>query len=168
MELNPGAKLRQILRKYRHALLVLLVGLGLMLLPSGSGGTTAQTPEPIVSPSTEDDLEARLESILGQISGAGEVMVLLTVKTGQEQLYQTDEQSNTSGDSASHQSSTILVEDGNRQETGLVRRVDPPTYQGALIVCQGGDNPSVKLAIVEAVRCVTGLGADQITVVKMK
>ena len=36
-----------------------------------------------------------------------------------------------------------------------------------VVLCQGADAPSVKLAIVEAVRCVTGLGADQISVQKM-
>ena len=43
-----------------------------------------------------------------------------------------------------------------------------PTYLGAVIVCQGGDSPTVKLAIVEAVSNATGLSADKITVLKMK
>lgn len=43
-----------------------------------------------------------------------------------------------------------------------------PTYQGAIVVCQGADDPGVKLALVQAVASVTGLGTDQITVVKMR
>ena len=39
---------------------------------------------------------------------------------------------------------------------------------GAIVVCQGGDNATVRLAIIEAVSNVTGLGADKISVLKMK
>ena len=39
---------------------------------------------------------------------------------------------------------------------------------GAIIVCQGGDSPTVRLNIVEAVSNVTGIGSDRITVLKMK
>jgi stage III sporulation protein AG len=36
------------------------------------------------------------------------------------------------------------------------------------VVCQGADDPVVKLLIVDAVSKVTGLGADKISVMKMK
>ena len=55
-----------------------------------------------------------------------------------------------------------------RKQTGLVQQVNPPTYLGAVIVCQGADSASVRLAIVEAVGSVTGLSTDKITVLKMK
>jgi len=41
-------------------------------------------------------------------------------------------------------------------------------YRGAVVVCQGGDNASVRLAVVEAVSNATGLTSDRITVLKMK
>lgn len=43
-----------------------------------------------------------------------------------------------------------------------------PVYQGALIVCSGAGSASVRLAVVDAVADLTGLGADQISVIKMK
>jgi len=49
-----------------------------------------------------------------------------------------------------------------------VQQVNPPTYLGAVIVCQGADSASVRLAIVSAVGSVTGLSTDKITVLKMK
>lgn len=159
--------LRTLIGKYKHALLVLLIGLGLMLLPTGE--RTAPVPvEAVPSQTEEADLESRLSAILSRVSGAGEVEVLLTVRTGGETLYQTDEDSD-SGEAATRQSvSTVIVEDEDHRELGLVRRTDPPVYQGAVVLCQGADDPSVKLAMVEAVSCATGLGADQIKVVKMK
>lgn len=159
--------LKALIGKYKHAILVLLIGLGLMLLPAGA--RTVPVPEEAIPVQTEEaDLESRLSAILSRVSGAGEVEVLLTVRTGGETLYQTDENTD-SGETASRNSvSTVIVEDESHRELGLVRRTDPPVYQGAVVLCQGADNPAVKLAMVEAVSCATGLGADQIKVVKMK
>lgn len=158
--------LRGLVQKYKHAFIVLLIGLGLMLLPSGR--SEEAVPEIPAVQTREEDLEARLSSILSRISGAGEVEVLLTVRTGSETLYQTDGDSDSDGAGERTSFSTVIVEDSARQETGLVRRTDPPVYQGAVVVCQGADDPVVKLAVVEAVACATGLGTDRIKVVKMK
>lgn len=169
--MNPVSKLRALAGRYRHAILVLLIGLGLMLLPTGkteeqTAGTDSAQLHLQTEPA-EEDLEARLEQILGRISGAGEVEVLLTEAVGREILYQTDEETDADGESSQKSVSTVIIEDSDSSESGLIRRTDPPVYQGAVVVCQGGDDPQVRLAIVEAVRCATGLGADQITVVKM-
>ncbi len=107
-------------------------------------------------------MEERLETILSGIAGAGTVQVLLTEETGGQTLYQTDVQS----DDTRRTEDTVLVEDAARTETGLVRQTLAPKYRGAVVLCDGADNSSVKLAIVEAVGCVTGLGADRICVLK--
>jgi stage III sporulation protein AG len=135
------------------------VGLGLLLLPTGEG---QEQPVPVQTV-REESLEQRLEELLAQIEGAGAVRVLLTEDVGRETVWQTDVQK----DADSVREDTVILEDSARNEIGLVRRITEPSYRGAVILCQGADAPSVKLAIVEAVRCVTGLGADQISVQKM-
>ena len=40
--------------------------------------------------------------------------------------------------------------------------------KGAVIVCEGADDPAVRLCITESVRAYTGLGWDEIKVFKMK
>lgn len=161
----PKQRINALFGKYKYPILIVLVGLGLMLLPGRSEPVPEQTPAETVSEAT---LEDRLEAILSQIEGAGQVRVLLTEDSGRETLYQTDSQSQ-SGDSGSSRSDdTVLVEDGSRVETGLVRQTLEPKYRGAVVLCQGADQPVVQLAIVNAVRCVTGLGADEISVLKMK
>lgn len=165
--MTPLEKIREILLKYKHAFLVLLLGIGLMFLPvGGSGKSEAPQPEEMVAV-CPDSLETRLEGILSQISGAGRVSVLLTQRTGEETHYQQNIQQESDADTSRSASDTVLVDNAYNQETGLVRRTDPPVYLGAVIVCQGGDDPKVKLAIVEAVQCATGLGANQISVIKM-
>ena len=93
---------------------------------------------------------------------------MLTESMGEEIHYQTDEDQTVSADSDSCRSDTVIVTGEDRGQSGLIRKVNPPTYRGAIVVCQGADRAAVRLAIVEAVSAVTGLGADRISVLKMK
>lgn len=138
-----------------------------MLLPSGKTNSNKET-DIIVTQNNILSVEEQLGSILSQVRGAGEVQVMLTQAYGEETLYQTNEDFSDAGDSNTTRIDTVTITDADRNETGLVRQVNPPTYQGAIIVCQGADSPTVRLAIIEAVSKVTGLGADKISVLKMK
>lgn len=151
------------LKKYKYVVLVLLAGMLLLMLPDEE--EKKEIPAPV---SKEITLQESLERILGQISGAGEVSVLLTQSAGEETIYQTDENTSTQESGNSSHSQTVLVSGSGREETGLVRKVKAPTYLGAVVVCQGADNASVRLAVVEAVRSATGLSTDRISVLKMK
>lgn len=154
-------RITELLKRYRYGVLVLLVGLGLMLLP-----TSSKQSAPITADTEMHSLTVaeELEQILSQIQGVGKVKVLLTEAAGEITVYQ----KNTDQAADSLREDTVLITDESRQEQGLIRQVLPPQYQGAVIVCQGGDRPSVQLDIVEAVSAVTGLTSDKITVLKMK
>ncbi len=164
--LEPLTRIKQWADKYKYALMVILLGLGLMVLPATQSEPEADLPLP-TEPIQVENLEEKLESILSKISGAGEVEVLLSIRTGEQTHYQTDIDRD-EGSSLRENTDTVLVDQGSGQETGLVSRTDPPVYLGAVVVCQGAGNAQVRLAIVEAVKCATGLGADAITVVKME
>ena len=148
-------------RKYRYVLIVILAGLVLMLLPEN---VQEKPPEHLPEVSTESSLEEDLEIILSKIQGVGKVQVLLTESQGTRTIYVQDESS--SQDSL--KTDAVILTDSARAQKGLVSQVIPPVYQGAIVVCQGGDNPSVRLAVVEALCDATGLSADKITVLKMK
>ena len=153
------------LRKYRYVLLILLVGIVLMCLPGGEEPEQERvSPEQTDGMSAAPDPEERLRQILSQIEGAGKVEVLLTPLAGEETVYQTDEDLSANGD----RMETVIITDAQRAQQGLVKQVNPPVYLGAVVVCQGADRASVRLAIVEAVANATGLGADKISVLKMK
>ena len=154
---------KELVKKYRYVLLVVLAGLFLMALPDGKNAKAE--PQPIAAETeSRQDLQSDLEEILSQIHGAGRVRVLLTQREGERTVYQTDEDSTSSGE----RQDTVLLNEADRSQMGLVRQVNPPTYLGAIIVCQGADSASVRLAIVQAVGSVTGLSTDKITVLKMK
>lgn len=158
----------EFLKKYRYVMLVLLAGLVLMLLPSGEQKQEAAVPFSESTPEQERDLQASLGQILSMIEGAGKVQVLLTEATGQRTHYQTDEDISTGESSSDTRKETVLITNGSRAESGLVRQVDPPVYQGAIVICQGADSAAVRLAIVEAVANATGLSSNRISVLKMK
>ena len=158
----------EFLKKYRYVMLVLLAGLVLILLPSGEQKQEAAVPFSESTPEQERDLQASLGQILSMIEGAGKVQVLLTEATGQRTHYQTDEDISTGESSSDTRKETVLITNGSRAESGLVRQVDPPVYQGAIVICQGADSAAVRLAIVEAVANATGLSSNRISVLKMK
>ena len=160
-------KIRDLFGKYKYVALVLLVGLILMLIPSREEQSDPEQQMQIQTDSQQTE-EERLEEILMQIEGAGKVEVMLTQASGAETVYQTDDNSSSDGDSTSQRRDTVTITDADRVQNGLVRQINPPVYLGAVVVCQGADHASVKLAIIEAVSKVTNLGADQISVLKMK
>ena len=153
------------LKAYRYPLAVVLAGLVLMMLPSGRIASPQNAgPEPAAVESDAD----RLEQILAQISGVGSVRVLLTEKEGREVIFQQDEDISQGDNTSSIRRDTMTVEGTERREEGLVRQIIPAVYQGAIVVCQGAEDPVVRLQITQAVSRITGLGADRISVLKMK
>lgn len=157
---NPNA-IMQKLEKFKYPALILLLGLVLILWPSKQ---KPESTEPPVLPPQEQGLEAQLEEILCCIDGAGDVRVLLTKRTGDETVYQTDSTVSRSAESESRTQTTVMA----GSDTPLIRQTVFGQYRGALIVCQGADSPSVRLKLVNAVAGLTGLPSDKITVIKMK
>lgn len=153
--------------QYRYPILILLVGLILLTVPGRKTGS--ETSQTILSAETEKpDTAQLLADVLGQINGVGKVKVMLTVSVGETTIYHSDEDIDTADGLSSVRKETVIVTDTQRNQTPLIVQVIPEQYQGAVIVCQGADDPRVKWYVVEAVSKATGLGADQISVLKMK
>lgn len=151
-------------KKYRYIGIVLLAGLLLISFPQ-------QKPDSSVPETTTirtETMEQSLSSLLSKLSGAGKVEVLLSRKSGEETIFQLDEDRTSGTDRTELRTDTVMVTDAQRNETGLIRQVNPPVYLGAVILCQGADNAAVRLSVVEAVKSATGLSSDRITVLKMK
>lgn len=146
--------------KYKYLALILVVGIGLMLIPNGTK-TSRQATQNVLTATPTVSISEELEEILSNIQGAGKVKVMLTVKSSEQTIYQTDTPSTDRQD-------TVIITDEQRAQSGLVQQIISPTYRGAIVLCQGADNASVCLAIKEAVSKVTGLDSSEISVLKMK
>ena len=166
--LNKKMRILQTVGKYKYVCLILLVGVLLMILPTGKVYDKEEQILRSIQQDTETDIEKQLECILSSVKGAGQVKVMLSVAQGERIIYQTDSDYVESENTTDRRSQTILITDGSRNQTGLIHQKIPPSYKGAIILAQGADTPSVKLALVEAVSDVTGLGTDKISVLKMQ
>lgn len=160
MDMESGKQqLITAIKKYQCILWVVLVGVFLMLLPQNTEESEVPSSQEV---SSQQDLESELAVILSRIAGVGDAQVLLTEASGSNTIYQMDAGQNQGN------LDTVVVMDGNRQETGLVKQILPPAYRGAIVVCQGAASANVRLSVINAVKSVTGLSSDCITVLEMK
>ena len=158
--------LKDLIVKYKYAVVILLIGVALLLIPQK---IKAEPTTPVVQAENTQTIEIdELTNILQSVQGAGNVKVLLSIASGEQLVYQTNSENTTNGDSNSTKCDTVLVTDAQRAETGLITQVIPPKYLGAIVVCEGADSPSVKYAVTQAIAKITGLGTDDICVLKMK
>ena len=161
------------LKKYKYAALIFLLGMGLLLLPTGKEKKVEEMPA-VQTVLTDEEyanlLEVRLREMLSQIDGAGQVQVMLTLRRGSQTQYQTDIQTNSNDDGKqkSEERKTVILSEGSAYDKAAISTVEYPQFMGALIVCEGAEKATVRLDLVEAVSALTGLSSEQITVVKMK
>ena len=92
--------------------------------------------------------------------------MVLTLQDGPRQVLA--QNVDRDGEEGREQTETVVLSRGSgSQETVSVQELYP-SYQGALLVCPGGDDPTVRLKLTEATSALTGLGADKISISKGK
>lgn len=157
-------------RKYRWPLLIFFAGVALMLLPGKQEKTAAQQPaQPAASVlQTQQQVQSELEALLCSIDGAGRVKLMLTCAGSERSVYQTDERTVTSATGTTVERETVLQPSGSAEKQPVVEMTRAAEYLGALVVCDGAERASVRLAILQAVSSLTGLASNKIAVVKMK
>lgn len=147
----------------RNRVLLLAIGVGalLLLLPSEGGEQTRRVEETGQSASFDlEGFEQRLSQVLSQVAGAGEVQVLLTLNGSGRTILAQDLERDGERSSVSH----VTVGQGSGNQEPVALQTMAPEFRGALVVCPGGEDPRVCLALIQAVSALTGLGADRITV----
>lgn len=168
----PG--LTALIGRYKYVLLVLLAGVVCLLWPSGRDRPPSPVTAEEAAESSQEDITAlqrEMESILGKIQGVGQLQLMLTLERGTERRLAENGELDYSGtpaapDSYRRSSETVVLSQSGSGESVVVVEEICPRFRGALVVCEGGDLPSVRLAVVEAVSALTGLGSDRISVVK--
>lgn len=178
------ALLRGVLQK-KNALFILgLAGILLIFLsdalfaPRPADDAPQPEPEPQSAPSAETEraLEARLAELIGQVEGAGNVRVMLTLENAGETVYAYDEQGDTrtvSGGengaeerSQSYENRHVMIEAENGTQA-LVETCLEPEVKGVAVVCEGGDDITVIKRVTELVSVVLRLPTNRVCVIKM-
>ena len=162
----PEGAVWKALDRYKYVLIVIIAGIVLLLWPTGEREQDSGTAGADVRETFDlEALEKKLSQTLSMVEGAGEVTVTLTVKSGMEQVLASDRTTSVGERGSSVEEETVLINTGNGQNTVLITQ-KYPTFQGALVVCEGGGSAEIRLLLTQAVSALTGLGADRITVCK--
>lgn len=153
---------KAVLDRYRYALLVAAAGALLLMLPTGESRPPAEEGQAEREVFFQlEELEEKLARTLSGIQGAGETEVMLTLKSGSRQVLAQDTQSRGEGERSV---STVTLGRGSGSQEVVPLQTVAPQFRGALVVCDGGDDPGVRLQVIRAVSALTGLGSDCITV----
>lgn len=124
-------------------------------------------------------LETNLEQLLSAVSGAGDVKVMITLESGQENIYAwqektTQDEQSVSADVNGQQSNRytyeneiVLVNEGSEKQA-LVEKTMEPVVQGVVVVCAGADDIKVVSDITNAVSVALNVTSNRICVIKMK
>lgn len=125
----------------------------------------------------DDNLEKRLENILGKISGVGKVYVLLTYTESSSlvPIYNVNsstsilEEKDNAGiskitETENIQKDVVLEKDG---KLSIEKRIKP-LIEGAIIIAEGASNINIKSDIISAVEAVTGVKTHKIQVFEME
>lgn len=164
-------KLKNIWDRWKYPILVVAAGVAILLMPTDGIKSSSHAAVSVEDVQSElQDTQARMETILSKIDGAGELHLMLTADTGTQRRLAQNVELSYSGDTAApsdyQRTSETVLSGGSGTDEPVVTETRCPTWRGALVVCQGAENAQVKLAVIQAVAALTGLGSDRITVVK--
>lgn len=117
------------------------------------------------------ELEDKLCKVLGNVKGAGNVNVMVTLESGPELKIatQVDEKTNTTTNSSGTTTSVTIVEEPiivtqNGEEQPLVLMEILPVIKGIVVVAEGAKDVNVRLNLLEAVQALLGLNSSNIQI----
>lgn len=201
-ESDMMGKIRKLLENLKNGklrkdqlLIVFLVGVLLLVIaiPTGtkkdnntgtgknvitSSGSTAET---MSQSEYTAYMEGRLEQILSQIDGAGQVQVMITWKSGGEKVVEKDRESaeenvseqDSQGGSrttSSHDTQETTVYNSGSSTSGVqepyVSKELSPQAEGVIVIAPGGDDAVVVKNITEAVQALFEIDTHKIRIMK--
>lgn len=182
-------KIRDKKIKKDQILIFLLAGILLLIIALPAGGNTGEEKTFPKDDAEENEyqeeaytrgLERRLEEILSQMDGAGEVAVMITLKSSSEQVVEKDTEekkesiteSDSQGGSRTTQNTNykeVAVyggDEGSESQTPYISKRLSPRVEGVVVIAPGGDDAVVVKNITEAVQALFGIDTHKIRIVK--
>lgn len=178
--------------KKEYLVILLLVGIFLLVvpLPGGkksqsrtgtdgtagidSGGDTSYTEDSYLA-----SMESQLETLLSQMDGAGDVSVMITLKSSAEKVVEKDRKSDeeqvseedSAGGTRTTQSSareeaTVYGQAEGEEQSPYISKELSPEVEGVVVICPGADDAVVRKNITESVQVLFGIDTHKIRIVK--
>jgi len=196
-ESDTAVKIRKVFEHLKHGkvkkdqlLIVFLVGILLLVISipagtkkdsnTGTKKTLANSSKSSVGTTKQSEytayMEERLERILSQIDGAGQVQVMITWKSDGEKVVEKDRKSNEqdsqggSRTTSSHDTQETTVYNSGSSTSGVqepyVSKELSPQAQGVIVIAPGGDDAVVVKNITEAVQALFEIDTHKIRIMK--
>ena len=201
-ESDTAVKIRKVCEHLKHGkvkkdqlLIVFLVGILLLVISipagtkkdsnTGTKKTLANSSKSSVGTTKQSEytayMEERLERILSQIDGAGQVQVMITWKSDGEKVVEKDRKSNEenvseqdsqggSRTTSSHDIQETTVYNSGSSTSGVqepyVSKELSPQAQGVIVIAPGGDDAVVVKNITEAVQALFEIDTHKIRIMK--
>jgi len=116
-----------------------------------------------------EELESKLESVLSQLKGAGDVKVMVSVDGSPELIYASDtdnKTSSTANGTTTTSSSSPIILSGSDGSNPLVLTEQLPKVKGVVIVATGASQIGIKLDILNAVSTLLDISTEKISVLQ--
>ena len=172
---------------YRKVIIIAcLIGIALIFLSGlfksdGSESEKKSSENEVTPQQYALQLENSLTDIVTKIQGVGNAEVLVTLERGTQYVYATEEKkSNQTTEDKSDGTVTkneendnseekyIIIKDANGGQKALAVTQVQPIIKGVVVVCDGGDNPTVQQNIVSAVTTALDISSVRVCVIKAK
>lgn len=112
-------------------------------------------------------IEDELCRILSEISGVGEVKVMVTIEGTTEYEYAQELVKDSNDSSSSYKNQYVLI-DNNGKKEALVKKINTPKISGVAVVCEGGDDVKVTERIIRTVSTVLDISSTGVCVAPLK
>lgn len=125
-------------------------------------------------------MEQKVAALLMQMEGAGEVRVIITLRTSAEKVVEKDapvsrtdtEEADSGGgtrrvNAVDTGDSTVYTNEGNYSEPYVIKTISPQ-IEGVVVLAEGAGSGSVSKNISDIIQVLFGIDAHQVKVVKLK
>jgi len=177
---------KKIIEKYlpycKQNIFVIIGIIGIVLISIGDFNFPDRNKSDETVYSLEDyccQLETEMTELLREIEGVGEVKVMITMESGEENIYveqeksavdnrktqtDTDIQENTQ---STYENEIVIVSAQNNNQP-LIEKTVQPTVKGVAVVCSGADDIYVVSDVINTVSVVLNVSTNRIYVTKMR
>lgn len=158
-------------------LIIIAIVIGFVLIDASSS-TTKESSSTTSSKSygyisTLDycaELESKLQNVLSNVKGAGQVRVMVTVDGSPELVYAKEEDSkvssNTTGTTTSSSSASPIIVTTGGESNALILTENLPKVKGVIVVSSGANDVGIKMNILNAVSTLLDISIDKVSVLQ--
>ena len=157
----------------KKSLILTLAGIvGLMLIIFGTFGERKEENEEISKNQKENvstleyiaALENKIGNIAEQITGSGNVRVIVSVSSGTEYIYVSNEKLTENSSSKEY----ITVRTANGGDELILLKEIYPDVTGVSVACKGGDQPEIQAKLINVISTSLGVSSHRICIVGIR